>query len=251
MTNSAVRNLDMFQRLCGEKSLKNVILLTTKWDKPADFAERHEKELTYKFWAPMIKLGCSDPKRLGIIADPLSRIVDPIRDIIAPVLRFKPTWLQIQRELGKGKDLHETAAGMYIDHDLSVAMVQYKQGFESTLAAFERSYEQQVKAALAEQAEAFQRNLNEAKDDKKALREDFEKVMEAQVERRSLLFGYDLLDRLQDYVTELRHKDSKFRLSTVGTASIGLFEACNYVWKKQGRSQDLIDSAEKALPSLS
>jgi hypothetical protein len=72
MSGSARTNLRMFQKLCGEKALKNVILVTMFWDK-VDLAEgeRREAELVSsdKFWGRMIKKGskvrrCSpyDPK---------------------------------------------------------------------------------------------------------------------------------------------------------------------------------------------
>ena len=122
MTGSALKNLDMFQRLCGEESLKNVVLVTTKWDEAFDNARRHEEELIKDFWAVMIKLGSSHAKRLGKVVDPSSDIVDPVSDVIAPMLQFQPTFLQIQRELGEGKDLIDTTAGQYIDRDLSFAI---------------------------------------------------------------------------------------------------------------------------------
>ncbi len=177
MTGSALKNIDMFERLCGEESFSNVMLLTTKWDKPVDSAQSHEEEMINKFWADMIKLGCSRPKRLGAIVDRSLNIVDPVSDIIAPMLRFRPTWLQIQRELGTGKDLVNTAAGQYVDRDLSNAIAQHKETIESALTLANESYQEQLKSALAEQAESHQRELEVAKRDKEALREDFSTVM--------------------------------------------------------------------------
>ena len=43
MTNTALKNLDMFHHLCGDQSLKNVMFLTTKWDKAStSFAQKQE-----------------------------------------------------------------------------------------------------------------------------------------------------------------------------------------------------------------
>ena len=59
MMNTALSNLDMFHHLCGDQSLKNVMFLTTKWDKAStSFARKHEG-LTKNFWSGMIELGCS------------------------------------------------------------------------------------------------------------------------------------------------------------------------------------------------
>lgn len=253
MTGSAVKNLDMFQRLCGEESLGNVMLLTTKWDKPADFAqshEDHEEELINKFWADMIKLGCSHPKRLGATVGPSQGIANPVSDIIAPMLRLKPVWLKLQRELSEGNSLGDTLVGQYVDQSLSVVIAENMKSAESARVAAKESQRTQLKAVYTEQAEARQCDLKEAKKDKDALREDFEKVMETEAERRSKLFGFNLLDSLDDYVTELNNEDKKFRLYTIGFASIGLFKACKYIWKKQGTDQDLIDSTENAMNSI-
>lgn len=250
MTGSAMKNLDMFQRLCGEESLKNVMLVTTKWDKAPENARNHEAELVKDFWAGMIKLGSSHPKRLGKVVDPSSKVVDPIFGLVAPMLQFQPTFLQIQRELGEGKDLIDTTAGQYVDRDLSVAIEKYKESQGSALAEAEKTGRLQLKEALADQAAIHEKGLKEAQRDKKALREDFEDVMKAEEERRSNLFGYSTLSRLDEYVTELDGKDSHVRFYTIGIASLGLFEACKYLWKKQGKSQDLIKSANDAMGSL-
>jgi GTP-binding protein EngB required for normal cell division len=58
ISGSARTNLQMFQKLCGEKALKNVILVTTFWDKVGlAEGERREAELisSDKFWGRMIK----------------------------------------------------------------------------------------------------------------------------------------------------------------------------------------------------
>lgn len=229
------------------------MLLTTKWDKPADLAqshEDHEEELIKKFWAGMIKLGCSHPKRLGGAVDPPPGVVNPVSDIITPMLRFEPVWLKIQRELSEGTSLMDTLAGQYVDQKLSVVIAEHTKSAESALVAVKESRGTEWKAALVEQAEAHQSDLKEAKDDKDALREDFEKVMALEAERRSKLFGFNLLDRLDDYLTELDIEDKKFRLYTIGIASAGLFRACKYIWKEQGESQDLIESAENAMVTI-
>lgn len=247
MNHSALKSLDMFQRLCGNESLRNVMLLTTKWDKSAEFAqshESHEEELKNKFWATMISLGCSHPMRLGATVDRSSSIVDPISDIITPMLRFQPTWLRIQQELGKGKPLIDTEAGQYVDRELSAAIAEHKRNAESALVQAEKTFQEQVKAALASQAEDHQSELKIAKKDKVALKEDFEKVMEAEAKRRSKLFGVGMLNRLENYASELKLNGKIYKFLTDTFATLGLFQACKYIWKMQGVSQDLIDAKD-------
>ncbi|KZP06251.1 hypothetical protein FIBSPDRAFT_805092, partial [Athelia psychrophila] len=55
MSGSALRNMDMFQMLCGDSGLPNIVLVTTMWDQVIKEAgEMREKELRDTFWQPMI-----------------------------------------------------------------------------------------------------------------------------------------------------------------------------------------------------
>ncbi len=61
MRGSARNFLEMFRLLCGEHALKNVVMVTTRWDQiePQQRGEalRREQELIDKWWAPMLKKG--------------------------------------------------------------------------------------------------------------------------------------------------------------------------------------------------
>ncbi|KAF9450883.1 hypothetical protein P691DRAFT_638001, partial [Macrolepiota fuliginosa MF-IS2] len=59
ITNTALRNLDMFQHLCGSSALSNVILVTTNWDQleTVDDGIRNEEELRSNYWQPLLEGG--------------------------------------------------------------------------------------------------------------------------------------------------------------------------------------------------
>lgn len=62
----AVENLLMFQKLCGEVTLTNVVLCTTFWDAVYQTTgERCEKELRDDFWKPMIDAGSVISRHYG------------------------------------------------------------------------------------------------------------------------------------------------------------------------------------------
>ena len=49
----------MFQSLCGNDALKNVVLVTTMWDEVDEEEGRNrETELSTTYWKSMIELGC-------------------------------------------------------------------------------------------------------------------------------------------------------------------------------------------------
>jgi hypothetical protein len=53
-----LRNLQMFERLCGRNYFENIILTTTMWDKVGeDIGSHREKELKGEFWKTMINQG--------------------------------------------------------------------------------------------------------------------------------------------------------------------------------------------------
>ncbi|KZP31991.1 hypothetical protein FIBSPDRAFT_714762, partial [Athelia psychrophila] len=55
MTGSALRNTHMFQMLCGDSGLPNVVFVTTMWGQVAEkVGENRETELRDTFWQPMI-----------------------------------------------------------------------------------------------------------------------------------------------------------------------------------------------------
>ena len=266
MTGAALKNLDMFNRLCGDESLPNVMLLTTKWDKAADFAEGHFKDLKNKFWKGMIDLGCAAPKRLGATVDHAANVADPIKDVIKPMLQFELTDLQIQRELAEGYDLLHTAAGKKVDKDLTAEIEERQAKAESALVQAEASHQAQVKNLLEKQAEEHQLGIKRAATDRNALKEDFSRVMKSEAERRSQLFMYGTVSSIDDIVSDyLLEHDSKPEKDgvdftpgnlgigpwAVGVVSVGIFEAYKAIWKKQGKSKELIDSATRSMKFIS
>jgi hypothetical protein len=51
MARSPLKNLRMFQELCGKKALQNVVLVTTMWDEVNEaVGVQMEKELKDKYW---------------------------------------------------------------------------------------------------------------------------------------------------------------------------------------------------------
>jgi len=58
MFGTARKNLTMFNKLCGDDALKNVMLATTKWSEiPEDVGRRREEQLANTYWKRMVGLG--------------------------------------------------------------------------------------------------------------------------------------------------------------------------------------------------
>ncbi|KDQ52989.1 hypothetical protein JAAARDRAFT_197776 [Jaapia argillacea MUCL 33604] len=55
MAGTPLKNLDMFQKLCGKNALENVILTTTVWDEVDErTGSAREEELKSKYWSSML-----------------------------------------------------------------------------------------------------------------------------------------------------------------------------------------------------
>jgi len=106
MTGSAYRYFQMFQRLCGEHTFKNIVLVTTMWDQLTDrmVGVARDQELRNDFWSIMEEQGSQITKFDG------SR--DQAESIVLQLLGKPPITLQLQHELvDRGLPLDQTSAG--------------------------------------------------------------------------------------------------------------------------------------------
>ncbi|KAH6886759.1 P-loop containing nucleoside triphosphate hydrolase protein, partial [Thelonectria olida] len=117
MGGSALRNLNMFQALCGETGMSHVVLATTMWDKlqsveAFEEGERKEAELRSDYWADMLKFG-SQTFRHNNTRDCALRIINHILSLSGKAV------LKIQREMIDDKcRLDQTQAGQQLQKEL-------------------------------------------------------------------------------------------------------------------------------------
>ncbi|KAF7966177.1 hypothetical protein HWV62_39756 [Athelia sp. TMB] len=115
MTGSAIRNMDLFQKLCGNRAARNVILVTTMWDEVDEEAgERREAELRDTFWRSMVAHG-SQTARFSHTPESAWNILGSFTG------HFRPVKLQIQEEMvDKGIPLSKTATGSFLKSGLTL-----------------------------------------------------------------------------------------------------------------------------------
>lgn len=111
MIRSSHENIELFQALCGETALKNVVFVTTKWDlmtgpRMAE-AESKEAQISKKLKAML---------DLGARLDRHDNSIQSAQRIMASVLCEIPTSTRIQEEIvDHGKGLSETEAGRLME----------------------------------------------------------------------------------------------------------------------------------------
>ena len=80
MTATPLKNLPMFEQLCGKKTFKNVILTTTMWDEVDEpMGATREEELKSIYWKAMIDRGSSIGRFEGT-RDSAFRLIAPLLD---------------------------------------------------------------------------------------------------------------------------------------------------------------------------
>jgi len=105
MFGSTRKNLQLFNQLCGDDALKNVILGTTKWgDIKEDVGKRREGQLAESHWKDMLSYGATMVR--------FKNTPESAWDIVKLILRKQVTALHIQKELvDLGHILPDTDAG--------------------------------------------------------------------------------------------------------------------------------------------
>ena len=116
----AGRNFKIFRELCGESSLKNVILVTTMWDEVSvDVGESREKELASKFLKPALDKGAQMTRH--------HNTEQSAHDVIRRIMNNHPLALQIQREIvDQRKDISNTASAEAINAELKEEKMRHE-----------------------------------------------------------------------------------------------------------------------------
>ncbi|KAJ5176313.1 uncharacterized protein N7482_002190 [Penicillium canariense] len=157
MEGSALRNLRMFQQLCGEEPLKNVILGTTFWGKvDQKTGEDREAELQERpeFWGKMLQRG----SHMMRLTDRVSAL-----QMVDHFLGRKPVPLEIQREMvEQDKRLIETAAGKSVNAELQRLEKLHKKELAQIRDDYKAALEEkdhELQQLLAQHQEKHDRDL--------------------------------------------------------------------------------------------
>jgi len=132
----AGRNFKIFRELCGETSLKNVVLVTNMWGEvPHDVGEAREKELASAFLKPALDKGAQMARHHNTERS--------AHDVIRQIMNNHPVVLQIQHEIvDEHKNVASTAAGEAVNVELTEETKRHEAALEGMMLALEESHEQ-------------------------------------------------------------------------------------------------------------
>lgn len=119
----STRNFKMFRQLCGDSTLKNVVIVTNMWGEVSkEVGIARERELANEdlFFKPVL--------RKGAIMLRHENDGDSAHNVLRHILENSPLSLQIQRELvDEKKDISQTAAGAELNRELMLQIQRHKE----------------------------------------------------------------------------------------------------------------------------
>ena len=150
----------MFRELCGDATLKNVVLVTNMWGEVShDMGEAREQELSGEFFKRVLDAGAQMVRH--------HNTAESSHDIIRSIMSNHPIALQIQRELvDEQKDIVDTAAGEAVNRELNRQIKRHQAELKEI---------REMARALREEDEQARWELEE---DRRRLQEQVERIRE-------------------------------------------------------------------------
>ena len=191
----------MFRELCGEKSLKNVVLMTNIWDRvtPQQGADR-EQQLKDKYFKAAIEKGAQLCRHSGT--------PESAQEILRKILKNKPLALKIQRELiDEGKDIGQTGAGAELSREIGGVIVRHQTQIRELGESIQKAMEDEDEETLEELEEEKRRMQEEMERLRKALEEmraEYEKARREMEERMKAKFEEQRERTQEEHEAEIR-----------------------------------------------
>ena len=140
----AKKNIRMFKEFCGQKTLTNVLVVTTNWGRVGEAeGKRREKALAAGFFKSLLDQGACMVRH--------DNTAKCARSILSPLLYKAGVTTKIQDELVSGTALAQTSAGVVVDTNIKAAEARHRKKIQTLK-------EQLEKAALAKD-EKLQKEL--------------------------------------------------------------------------------------------
>jgi hypothetical protein len=156
MAGLPLKNLRMFQQLCGHNALRNIILTTTMWvDVEEELGSQREKELEKKYWKGMINEGSKVFRFLNTSESAwaiLNNFLQPAYDRQA--VQLKEEMVDLEQQLS------ETKAGKKLYGELETIVKKQQTTLQKIREETKRhSQSKALLQALKEEHEALRKEL--------------------------------------------------------------------------------------------
>jgi len=167
----------MFRKLCGEETLRNVVVVTNMWGEVDPLVgEKREAELMGEdiFFKPVLDEGAQTARHENTTAS--------AQEIIRLVLDNHPLPLRIQEELvNEHKDISETSAGEELNQEINAQIRKHEEEMRALKEEMQQAMEEQDERARRELGMAtqeMQMKIEWLKNDTRRLTSDYEEERE-------------------------------------------------------------------------
>ena len=167
MEGSSMKDLRMFQELCGEKNFSNVILCTTMWEKvEEEEGRRREQELINKenFWGSLVSRGAQVMQHRG------PDLAASARKIAESLIQKDTIVLQLQEELDRNVSLSDTAAGRHLNSAIEDIKKKYQEEMAELRARMQTTSDKEEMELLIEFYKKEIEGLRKATEESEKLR---------------------------------------------------------------------------------
>ena len=169
-----MRNLKMFRKLCGESTLRNVVVVTNMWGEvDPKVGDAREVELMTDdiFFKPVLDKGAQTARHENTITS--------AQNIIRLVLNNHPIPLRIQVELvDEHKDISETGAGEELNREINAQIRKHQEEMRVLREEMEqamRDKDEETRRELEIETQKMQREVERFENDAKRFGSDYRK----------------------------------------------------------------------------
>ncbi|KAG9186351.1 hypothetical protein G6011_02907 [Alternaria panax] len=199
MSGSSLKSLRIFEKICGERHFRDVVVVTTMWSslktveaRDAAMTRQQTMEERPEFFGNLMRAGARMEKHQGDSQSGI-RIVESLAD------RRKTVVLQLQHEMRGGVKLEGTTAGKYLEGELAHTRKRYEaQKRELEECAEEARDDDDLRGEFFEQVEDCTRLVNNIINDQGSLAVTLEDMRNEEAAKCSA--GRN--DQVEDYVHE-------------------------------------------------
>ncbi|KAF6761884.1 P-loop containing nucleoside triphosphate hydrolase protein, partial [Ephemerocybe angulata] len=170
----SLKNFRTFKKLCGEQTLRNVVIVTNMWSEvDPQLGETREHELATQddFFKPALDKGAKIMRHNGSL--------ESAKLVIQYILGNNPMALQIQRELvDERKDILQTAAADEIERELQAEKERQRVERERVRQEMEeaaRVREEEMRRQREDEARRRQEKLDRIEADRRRVEENMER----------------------------------------------------------------------------
>lgn len=186
------RNFKMFRKLCGESTLKNVVLVTNMWGKvEEDVGEAREKELAEVYFKIALEKDAQLARHY--------HTTNSAHEIIRRIMKNEPTSLLIQRELvDERKDIKYTSAGKAVSEELNELMRRHEAEMNALREEMRLAIEEKdewMKKVLEEETRKIKTQMDKMRVDSETMAAKYDQERKKMEKAMELMKDQARLDR--------------------------------------------------------